>query len=72
MTCHRRLTLEDLEDSWFRSISRINALFQKDRHTYVQRAPSLGVNSKYVADVALAAWPMTVVDVHVQIGSSYA
>ena len=29
----RRLTLEDLEDSWDRGIPRINTLFQKDRHT---------------------------------------
>ena len=32
ITC-RRLTLEDLEDSWDRGIPRINTLFQKDRHT---------------------------------------
>jgi pre-mRNA-processing factor 8 len=31
---NRRLTLEDLEDSWDRGIPRINTLFQKDRHTY--------------------------------------
>jgi len=31
--CFRRLTLEDLEDSWDRGIPRINTLFQKDRHT---------------------------------------
>lgn len=31
--CLRRLTLEDLEDSWDRGIPRINTLFQKDRHT---------------------------------------
>ncbi|KAG6421487.1 hypothetical protein SASPL_118040 [Salvia splendens] len=30
---NRRLTLEDLEDSWDRGILRINTLFQKDRHT---------------------------------------
>ncbi|KAH0879773.1 hypothetical protein HID58_067167 [Brassica napus] len=30
---NRRLTLEDLEDSWDRGIPRINTLFQKDRHT---------------------------------------
>ena len=31
---NRRLTLEDLEDSWGpESIPRINTLFQKDRHT---------------------------------------
>ena len=30
---YRRLTLEDLEDSWDRGIPRINTLFQKDRHT---------------------------------------
>ena len=30
---NRRLTLEDLEDTWDRGIPRINALFQKDRHT---------------------------------------
>lgn len=30
---NRRLTLEDLEDSWDRGIPRINSLFQKDRHT---------------------------------------
>ena len=33
MTACRRLTLEDLEDSWDRGIPRINTLFQKDRHT---------------------------------------
>jgi pre-mRNA-processing factor 8 len=32
---NRRLTLEDLEDSWDRGIPRINTLFQKDRHTQV-------------------------------------
>eukprot|EP00793_Prasinoderma_coloniale_P002374 PRCOL_00001855-RA len=30
---NRRLSLEDLEDSWDRGIPRINTLFQKDRHT---------------------------------------
>ncbi|RKP19772.1 PROCN-domain-containing protein, partial [Rozella allomycis CSF55] len=30
---NRRLTLEDLEDSWDRGIPRIQTLFQKDRHT---------------------------------------
>ncbi|KAL1925735.1 uncharacterized protein VTP21DRAFT_618 [Calcarisporiella thermophila] len=30
---NRRLTLEDLEDSWDRGIPRINTLFVKDRHT---------------------------------------
>ncbi|RHN38913.1 putative JAB1/MPN/MOV34 metalloenzyme domain, ribonuclease H-like domain, PRO8NT [Medicago truncatula] len=30
---NRRLTLEDLEDSWDQGIPRINTLFQKDRHT---------------------------------------
>ena len=30
---NRRLTPEDLEDSWDRGIPRINTLFQKDRHT---------------------------------------
>lgn len=30
---NRRLTLEDLEDSWDRGIPRINTLFQKDRAT---------------------------------------
>ncbi|KAI8804010.1 NUC071 domain-containing protein [Cladochytrium replicatum] len=30
---NRRLTLEDLEDSWDRGIPRINTLFQKDRTT---------------------------------------
>ena len=30
---NRRLTLEDLEDSWNRGIPRINTLFQKDHHT---------------------------------------
>ena len=29
---NRRLTLEDLEDSWDRGIPQINTLFQKDRH----------------------------------------
>ncbi|KNC53021.1 pre-mRNA-processing-splicing factor 8 [Thecamonas trahens ATCC 50062] len=30
---NRRITLEDLEDSWDRGIPRINTLFQRDRHT---------------------------------------
>lgn len=30
---NRRLTLEDLEDSWDRGVPRINTLFSKDRHT---------------------------------------
>lgn len=30
---NRRLTLEDLDDSWDRGIPRINTLFQKDRNT---------------------------------------
>lgn len=30
---NRRLTLEDLEDSWDRGLPRINTLFQRDRHT---------------------------------------
>jgi pre-mRNA-processing factor 8 len=30
---NRRLTLEDLEDSWDRGIPRINTFFPKDRHT---------------------------------------
>eukprot|EP01041_Mallomonas_annulata_P005280 gene5280-10566_t len=30
---NRRLTLEDLEDSWDHGIPRINTIFQKDRHT---------------------------------------
>ncbi|EZG56399.1 pre-mRNA-processing-splicing factor 8 [Gregarina niphandrodes] len=30
---NRRLTLDDIEDSWDRGIPRINTLFQKDRHT---------------------------------------
>eukprot|EP00497_Spongosphaera_streptacantha_P005692 TRINITY_DN73_c0_g3_i7.p1 TRINITY_DN73_c0_g3~~TRINITY_DN73_c0_g3_i7.p1 ORF type:complete len:1335 (-),score=191.34 TRINITY_DN73_c0_g3_i7:113-4117(-) len=30
---NKRLTLEDLEDSWDKGIPRINTLFQKDRHT---------------------------------------
>lgn len=29
----RRISLEDLEDSWDRGVPRINTLFQKDRHT---------------------------------------
>ncbi|KAH8668504.1 pre-mRNA processing splicing factor 8 [Xylariales sp. PMI_506] len=32
-TQNRRLTLEDLEDSWDRGLPRINTLFQKDRST---------------------------------------
>ena len=32
-TQNRRLTIEDLEDSWDRGIPRINTIFQKDRHT---------------------------------------
>ena len=38
---NRRLTLEDLEDSWDRGIPRINTLFQKDRHTYVHVSPAV-------------------------------
>lgn len=30
---NRRLTLEDLDDSWDRGIPRIKTIFQKDRHT---------------------------------------
>ena len=30
---NRRLTVEDLEESWDRGIPRINTLFQKERHT---------------------------------------
>jgi pre-mRNA-processing factor 8 len=30
---NKRLTIEDLEDSWDRGIPRINTIFQKDRHT---------------------------------------
>ncbi|ELP90364.1 pre-mRNA-processing-splicing factor, putative [Entamoeba invadens IP1] len=30
---NRRLTLEDLEDSWDKGIPRINTLFQQDKHT---------------------------------------
>eukprot|EP01129_Flabellula_baltica_P001911 TRINITY_DN11807_c0_g1_i1.p1 TRINITY_DN11807_c0_g1~~TRINITY_DN11807_c0_g1_i1.p1 ORF type:complete len:2342 (+),score=510.21 TRINITY_DN11807_c0_g1_i1:47-7072(+) len=30
---NRRLTLQDLEESWDKGIPRINTLFQKDRHT---------------------------------------
>ncbi|XP_055354030.1 uncharacterized protein LOC129599743 isoform X2 [Paramacrobiotus metropolitanus] len=39
---NRRLTLEDLENSWDRGIPRINTLFQKDRHTlvYAKEIPS--------------------------------
>ena len=40
---NRRLTLEDLEDSWDRGIPRINTLFQKDRCVVVlnlRRSPS--------------------------------
>ncbi len=33
LTQNRRLTLEDLEDSWDRGIPRVNTIFQKDRHT---------------------------------------
>lgn len=33
MQQNRRLTLEDLEDSWDRGLPRINTLFQKDRQT---------------------------------------
>ena len=40
---NRRLTLEDLEDSWDRGIPRINTLFQKDRHTCVS-AESLHID----------------------------
>jgi pre-mRNA-processing factor 8 len=30
---NKRITLEDLEDTWDLGIPRINTLFQKDRHT---------------------------------------
>lgn len=30
---NRRLTMDDLEDTWDRGIPRINTLFQRDRHT---------------------------------------
>ncbi|KAH8583838.1 JAB PAD domain [Cryptosporidium sp. chipmunk genotype I] len=30
---NKRLTLEDIEDSWDKGIPRINTLFQRDRHT---------------------------------------
>jgi pre-mRNA-processing factor 8 len=33
LSSNRRLTLEDLEDSWDRGLPRINTLFSKDRHT---------------------------------------
>lgn len=33
VAANRRLTLEDLEDSWDRGLPRIHTLFQKDRHT---------------------------------------
>jgi pre-mRNA-processing factor 8 len=32
---NKRLTLQDLEDSWDKGIPHINTLFQKDRHTLV-------------------------------------
>ncbi|CAF3426926.1 unnamed protein product [Rotaria socialis] len=32
ITQNKRLTLEDLEDTWDRGIPRINTLFEKDRH----------------------------------------
>ena len=36
---NRRLTLEDLEDSWDRGIPRINTLFQKEAHARVRQGP---------------------------------
>ncbi|QRW03352.1 pre-mRNA-processing-splicing factor 8 [Ceratobasidium sp. AG-Ba] len=51
---NRRLTLEDLEDSWDRGIPRINTLFQKDRHTRIRQGlASLAVNN-YRVDVIAA------------------
>ena len=54
-TQNRRLTLEDLEDSWDRGIPRINTLFQKDRHTlaYDKGILFLGIKSFSVVSGAL-------------------
>ena len=63
---NRRLTLEDLEDSWDRGIPRINTLFQKDRHTYVL---SFYLKLIYTERFRLGLL-MTVAGVFVLIGSS--
>lgn len=62
---NRRLTLEDLEDSWDRGIPRINTLFQKDRHTYV---PALPLPSALTH--VLSVWPMIADGVYAPTGSS--
>ena len=63
---NRRLTLEDLEDSWDRGIPRINRLFQKDRHTYV----SLTHRYQVYTDDFLLVLRTTEVGVCVRTGSS--
>ena len=62
---NRRLTLEDLEDSWDRGIPRINTLFQKDRHTY---AFSLTLFCSCLHDVL--DWHMTVAGVCGRTGNN--
>jgi pre-mRNA-processing factor 8 len=63
---NRRLTLEDLEDSWDRGIPRINTLFQKDRHTWV---PVFRC-SIHPTLMCYPGWPMIGDGVCVQIGSN--
>jgi hypothetical protein len=63
---NRRLTLEDLEDSWDRGIPRINTLFQKDRHTYV----SCAFYVTFVILFAILDLLTTAVGVSERIGSS--
>ena len=46
---NRRLTLEDLEDSWDRGIPRINTLFQKDRHTLAYDKGLVSASRRLVA-----------------------
>ena len=53
-TQNRRLTLEDLEDSWDRGIPRINTLFQKDRHTLAYDKGK--VFFQYVPKIHLVSW----------------
>ena len=53
-TQNRRLTLEDLEDSWDRGIPRINTLFQKDRHTLAYDKGKFFF--QYVPKIHLVSW----------------
>ena len=63
---NRRLTLEDLEDSWDRGIPRINTLFQKDRHTYVPAFTNVMIHCLLLP----VDWHMTAAGVFAPTGSS--